>query len=160
MNLRRRLVAKGFCFSIPMPSFARRTGIGLALRYEAKQQSEIVWLDFDGVRKLGGRLGVMYINQRSPANEALVWPGGIKAMPRTAHAIWRYKEIDPIDEAAQHTLHERDLPWRDAEATVTLYGAMDTEVRALIEKGSHRPRLTLIFDRDQLRVGWRAELKL
>lgn len=102
----------------------------------------------------------MYINERSPANEALVWPGGIKALPRAAHAIWRYQEVDAIDEAALHTLHERDLHWRDAEATVTLRDAMDEDVRALIEMGTHRARLILVFDRDQLLVRWGAERKL
>ena len=160
MNCYRRIVLVAGSLFFAVRGFASGTGIGLVLTYEAKQWTQITWLDFDGVPKIGARGGGMHISDRSTAHEALTWPSGIEALPQEAHAIWRYKAMEGVDEAAQHVLHEREMPWREAEARVPLRSIMDPEVRALIDGGAYRPRLRLTFDHDRLTVRWSAELKL
>ena len=157
-NSRRAILVVGFLM-FAGSSLARNTGIGLVLTYQARQWTRITWLAFDGIPIIGARGGGMHVSDRSRAHEALAWPSATGALPDEVHAVWRYKVIDPVDEAAQHVLHEKELVWREAEAKVSLSKAMDEEVRSFIQKGTHRARLVLTFDRDSLSVQWNAERK-
>lgn len=130
--------------------------IGLVLKYQAKQPTDVVLLHFDEFLMMDGRAGPLHLRPTGWKQEALTTPARIDWPPREISATWRYTTAADPDPAS-HTVDPNSIPWRQARATVPLRSKMTPEDLKLMRDGRHRFKLRLLFDADRLDVRWELE---